>query len=71
MKLVIRITKLSEGAFKACCPSLPGCAVFADSREDAQARICTAVKGYLASLDVALPRELERMLQTEPAGLIA
>ena len=65
MRLVIRIAKQASGAFRAWCPALPGCAVFADSREEAQVRIRVAVQGYLASLDVALPRELDRMLEAE------
>ena len=71
MRLVIRIVGQTGGAFKAWCPALPGCAVFAGSREEAQVRIRAAVEGYLASLNVALPRELGRILETEMACAIA
>lgn len=71
MKLAIKITGQPGIAFKAWCPALPGCVVFASSRDEAQARMRTAMEGYLASLDVALPRELGRMLQTEAAYEVA
>jgi len=71
MKLVVRTTRRDGSTFKAWCPALPGCAVIAASRQRAQSRIQRAVKGYLASLDVALPRELGRMLETEAACGIA
>jgi len=58
MKLAIKIEQQPDGDYRACCPSLPGCSVRGLTREEAQARINLAVQGYLASLDVCLPREL-------------
>ena len=34
---------------------MPGCAVYADTREQAQSRILESAAGYLASMNVALP----------------
>ena len=65
MKLAIRITQEPNGIYRACCPSLPGCCVYGESNEDVHSRINAAVQGYLASLDVCLPRELSRALAIE------
>ena len=62
MNLAIRITQEPNGIFHACCPSLPGCSVHGQTKEDAHSRIGLAVRGYLARLDVCLPRELSRAL---------
>ena len=64
MQLAIRMKGDAVTGFEATCPALPGCRVFAQSREMAWQRIHDAVQGYLASLDVALPRELGRMLES-------
>ena len=61
MKVDVRISQCKPGSFKASCPSLPGCVVYASSHADAKQRIEDAVQGYLASLDTALPRELSRV----------
>ena len=71
MKLVIKIAEERAGVFRAWCPALPGCRASAPSREEARIRIREAVEGYLASLNVALPRELGRMLDTEAACEVA
>jgi predicted RNase H-like HicB family nuclease len=65
MQMAIRIAKRPDGSFSAWCPALPGCVVCARTKEAAQSRIQDAVAGYLSSLDVALPRELETRLQAE------
>ena len=65
MKLVIKMTGLGANSYRAWCPALPGCSVFGQSKEEAQDKIRHAVEGYLASLDVALPRELSRKFRTE------
>ena len=61
MKLAIQISERNGNLFQARCPSLPGCVVYAHSQIEAKARIKDAINGYLASLDVALPRELARL----------
>lgn len=63
MTLAIHIMRKTESAYRAWCPSLPGCAVYGQSREEARDKIREAVRGYLASLEVALPRELGRLLE--------
>ena len=65
MKLAIRIKQQPNGTYQACCPSLPGCSVCGQTREDARSQIDLAVQGYLASLDVRLPRELSTALAIE------
>ena len=69
MKLTVHITRGVEGFYKATCPALPGCAVLAETRSEAEIKIAKAVEGYLASLDVALPRELGRRLQNSTRGM--
>jgi predicted RNase H-like HicB family nuclease len=65
MKLAIKIKQQSDGNYRACCPSLPGCSVCGQTKEDARSQIDLAVRGYLASLDVCLPRELSTALVME------
>ncbi|MFW6132537.1 MAG: type II toxin-antitoxin system HicB family antitoxin [Planctomycetota bacterium] len=64
----IEMSQVPGRGYRASCPGLPGCRVYADSLEHARAKIRDAVAGYLASMDVALPRELRRMYFREPAG---
>ena len=61
MKLVIEISERNGNLFQARCPSLPGCVVYGRSQPEVRERIQEAVQGYVASLDVALPRELARL----------
>lgn len=61
MALTIKIARTSDGAFRAWCPALPGCVVRAQSHGEAQRMVNQAISGYLASLNVALPRELTRL----------
>lgn len=65
MKLAIRMKQQLNGTYWACCPSLPGCSVCSQTKEDAHSRIDLAVQGYLARLDVCLPRELSRAMEME------
>jgi len=61
MESMVRIAGPLDGIYRACCPALPGCAVYGRSQREANARIRQAICGYLKHLDVALPRELARM----------
>jgi predicted RNase H-like HicB family nuclease len=63
MKITVQITRGSDGFYRARCPALPGCIVVAPTRDEAHTKISEAIEGYLASLDVALPRELVRSLE--------
>jgi hypothetical protein len=67
METAVRISgPLLDGEYRAWCPALPGCAVYGRSRHEAQIRVLQAVRGYLAHLDVALPRELARLTRLAP-----
>lgn len=63
MKLTVQMTRAAKGFVRAWCPALPGCVVIAETRAEAEAQIARAIEGYIASLDVALPRELGRRLE--------
>lgn len=65
MTLTLKIAKRSNTAYTAWCPELPGCRVYAPTRDDAHAKIKAAAEGYLASMDIALPRELEKRFLME------
>ena len=69
MKLVVNIIRESDGRYRACCPALPGCRVIGRSKREAASRAGEAAKGYLASLNVALPHAFESRLvvRTGPA----
>ena len=67
MKLAIKIEQQPDGVYRAFCPSLPGCSVCGQTKDDAHSRIHMAVRSYLASLDVCLPRELSTALTMEVA----
>jgi len=62
MRMTVQITRGTDGFYRARCPALPGCAVVGLTRDEAHAKIAKAIEGYLASLDVALPRELGRSM---------
>lgn len=69
MKILIKTARQANGAYRAWCPALPGCAVRAETRGRAQSKIGDAVVGYLASMDVALPREPDTNSVVEDVGL--
>lgn len=68
MRLVIKMASKGSGVYRAWCPSLPGCEVYGQTRQDVRWRIHKAIEGYLASLDVALPRELNRLQMEQTAA---
>ncbi|MCE5328041.1 MAG: hypothetical protein LLG01_16665 [Planctomycetaceae bacterium] len=68
MNLVVRMAAQADGTFKAWCPALPGCRVLGLTRQEASTKIRSAVRGYLATMDVALPRELARRQARVSAG---
>jgi len=63
--MVIKITRCVDESYLASCPALPGCAVRGKTQDEAQERIKDAIAGYLTSLNVALPRELNRKFHAE------
>ena len=60
MELAVKIAECSGGFYRAWCPALPGCAVYGHTRMQVRSKIQDAINGYVASMDVALPRELGR-----------
>ena len=58
MTLAIKIKRQTDGNYQASCPSLPGCTVCGQTKADARSQLGVAVHGYLANLQVTLPREL-------------
>jgi predicted RNase H-like HicB family nuclease len=61
MDLTVSINRAPDGSFRGRCLALPGCVVWGRSREETRRNLHEAVRGYLASLDVALPREISRI----------
>lgn len=66
MNLVVKTTQQSDGTIKAWCPALPGCQVTAGNDEEVHERLQTAIRGYLASMDVVPPADL----QTRREGML-
>ncbi len=60
MKLTVKLARVDGNRFRAWCPALPGCAVYAQSQREAKIKISQAIDGYLASLDTVLPAELAK-----------
>jgi len=67
MNVKIRIARGAHGEYKAWVPALPGCMVLGQTREEAHAKLALAINGYLASMNVALPRELATVAHLEPS----
>lgn len=68
MKFVISMVKESPERWHAWVPELPGCSVCGRSRLEISQKIDQAIRGYLSSLDVPIPSELEEeLVQVEPA----
>jgi len=65
ISIAVLIVMIGPGHWRSRCPSLPGCGAFGQSREEALRNIDLAIRGYLASLDTAHPRELN--LTVSPA----
>ena len=66
MKVVVKVGADGEGRVRAWCPALPGCITYGETEDDALAKIENLAKGYLASLDVPLPKRPVRVTQPEP-----
>ena len=60
MRLMVKIVQESSDRFRAWCPSLPGCMVRARSQDEARVHLDHAIRGYLASLNVAEPHNVEQ-----------
>ena len=62
MKLLVNVSREDSGDYRAWCPVLPGCEVWAESKPAAEAKIRQAIEFYLASLDVALPKDAGQLV---------
>jgi len=71
MKITVEIVQLSAEEYHAGCPALPGCVVSGQSREEVMMKMNQAIDGYLASLDVVFPWEIQLVAQvsSEPLPL--
>jgi len=58
LSIVVVILMVKPGKWHSRCPSLPGCVAIGLSRQDALKNIGLAIRGYFASLDVAIPPKL-------------
>ena len=58
LSIVVVILMVEPGHWHSRCPSLPGCVAIGLSRQDALRNIGLAIRGYFASLDVAIPPEM-------------
>jgi predicted RNase H-like HicB family nuclease len=61
MELRMNVSRNALGYYRASCPELPGCTVWAMSRKEAKNKLCRAVLGYMTRLEVVLPRQLARL----------
>jgi predicted RNase H-like HicB family nuclease len=62
MELSIETVKLADDCYQARCLELPGCVTRGKSQKEAKVKMRQAIKGYLASLDVAPPEDLHRAI---------
>jgi len=49
--MAIKIFRNDHGTFTAVCPSLPGCLVIGQTREEARQKIDEAIAGYIAAVN--------------------
>jgi predicted RNase H-like HicB family nuclease len=59
MRITVIIAMIEPGRWRSRCPSLPGCGAMGQSEQEALRSIDLAIRGYLASLDVPFPLELD------------
>ena len=63
MKIVVSVVQESAEKWHAWVPELPGCAVRGKSQQEISRKIDQAIRGYLASWDVPVPEDLEKVVQ--------
>ena len=64
MNIVIKVCKESEGNYRAWCPALPGCFARGHSHTEVWQKIEEAIRGYLSSMNVALPEHIRKHVMT-------
>jgi len=60
MKVAVSVIQESEKLYRARCLSLPGCVVTGESLPAVTREMDCAIRGYLASLKVPPPSEVEQ-----------
>ena len=61
MRILVKVQQ-AKGRFMAWCPALPGCRTQAATSDGARQLMEDAIRGYLSSLNVAVPQLLEQQL---------
>jgi predicted RNase H-like HicB family nuclease len=64
MKIVIKMTKEVSGTYRAWVPSLPGCFARGQTHTEAWQKIEQAIRGYLSSMNVAIPDQIRKHVMT-------
>lgn len=62
MQLAIKVERRSESNYRAWCPALPGCTATGTSTDDVRQKMDGNIRGYLASLDAAVPPVLDQQV---------
>lgn len=62
MTFTIVISQVGPDWYRAQCQSLPGCIAHGSTAQEAADEMMAAMRGYLASLDMAEPIDLEVQL---------
>lgn len=69
MNVTIKVARDRRGQYRTWCPSLPGCEASGRSRPEAISSIDPAIRGYLASLNRAVPGEIKKVIETPGRGM--
>ena len=62
MKVTVSVDRAKRGRYRAVCLGLPGCHAYGHSRAEAVANVDPVIRGYLASLNRATPRNLKLVI---------
>jgi predicted RNase H-like HicB family nuclease len=65
MKVHIRITRESQGGYRAWCPGYPGCLARGSSQGEAIRKVAAIMESYLASMNVSVPSLLETVVMSQ------
>jgi predicted RNase H-like HicB family nuclease len=68
MKIAIRIAMSQPGRWRAWCPALPGCHAVGQSRDEVADKIDLAIRGYIASLNAAVPKTIRTEVPVAARG---
>ena len=65
MKIAIQIVEMASGAYRAQSRAMPGCVALGGTAEQARRKMLVEVHGYLSSMNVACPADLEVVVAEE------